>query len=376
MEALRDTGWRLGRRRGLDGFRGLAIMLVVAAHATVPGFADGGVTGVTLFFVLSGFLITSLLVEERRESGRIDLRAFYRRRALRLLPALAVFLAAMVGAALCAHALGRGSESVTAVARDVLAALFFSANWFRVAGTLLGRMSHTWSLAIEEQFYLVWPAALIGLSLLARRSGIRAALIGAAAASIALRFALYTGPAAYDRVYFGTDTRADALLLGCLLALVLEERMLRVPALATAAALGAILAASAYDSTRFDVTWSPTIASFASVVIVASLATSGPATALFSWAPLVQAGRISYGLYLWHIPIYGELSSPLARYPLPVRAIVPFVLALAVSIASYRYVERPFLRRKRAGSRRGEPGAHEAARVPKARAQEDLQPLQ
>ena len=99
MERLRSTGWRLGRRRGLDGFRGLAILLVVAAHAAIPGFRDAGVTGVTLFFVLSGFLITSLLVEERRESGRIDLRAFYRHRALRLLPALFVFLAAMAGAA-------------------------------------------------------------------------------------------------------------------------------------------------------------------------------------------------------------------------------------------------------------------------------------
>lgn len=183
--------------------------------------------GVTMFFVLSGFLITTLLFEEHRRTRRIDRLAFYRRRVLRLLPALVLLLAAVAAYVIARQQLGGPSTAEAYnpryLPRDSFAALFFIANWLRVRGTFIGQLSHTWSLAIEEQFYLVWPTVLILAAPFTRRRQTLAisVLLTLALLSILERIALWSGSG--DRIYFGTDTRADALLLGCALALLLQR---------------------------------------------------------------------------------------------------------------------------------------------------------
>ena len=143
-------------RPELDGLRALAVVLVMGSHFNLPGFSSGGFVGVTLFFVLSGYLITSVLVAERHAIGSVSLRRFYLRRAARLLPALAVLLVVVGGSLVAMDAAGVAAAGVTS------AALYVS-NLAVAAGVNTGPLEHTWSLAIEEQFYLVWPAVLLAL---------------------------------------------------------------------------------------------------------------------------------------------------------------------------------------------------------------------
>ena len=146
---------RLGHRPGLDGLRGLAVLLVLAQHLGLPVFRGGGLVGVLLFFVLSGFLITWLLLDEHAATGRIDIRAFYVRRARRLLPAFVAMLAVVVGVAALVGNLG-------GIAGPAIVAGAYVANWSHLFDIDMGPLNHTWSLSVEEQFYIVWPAVLIG----------------------------------------------------------------------------------------------------------------------------------------------------------------------------------------------------------------------
>jgi peptidoglycan/LPS O-acetylase OafA/YrhL len=198
-----EARWRLGRRPELDGLRGIAILLVVARHADTPGCASGGAIGVTMFFTLSGFLITSLLLEESASTGRVDLAAFYRRRALRLFPALFACIAVTI---VLAVLLGTWIASEQMVA----AALLYFGNWALIARAEAGVLGHTWSLSVEEQFYVTWPLVLV-LFGRSRRAVIWLAGTGALV-SVGLRFKLYSGDTLW-RVAYGTDTKADALLV-------------------------------------------------------------------------------------------------------------------------------------------------------------------
>ena len=184
------------RWRSLDGIRGLAIILVVISHAFPGTYAMGGPAGVSLFFVLSGFLITSLLLSENESNGRIDLKKFFGRRALRLGPALIVYLSFMV--------ILQGWSAT-------LPTLFYLGNYAQIAGGYVGANAHTWSLAVEEHFYLVWPLLFVFLS----ASKPKRRLVWVASATVLLlgwRFAVPDGLWAY----VGTDTNAYALALGCL----------------------------------------------------------------------------------------------------------------------------------------------------------------
>jgi peptidoglycan/LPS O-acetylase OafA/YrhL len=210
----------LGYRPALDGLRALAVIAVFAYHAEL-GWARAGFLGVDVFFVLSGYLITALLLAERRREGRIDLRRFWARRARRLLPAVVVLLAAVaVAVPLLAP------DQAARIRADLVAALAYVSNWWLIVGEqsyfeAAGRpplLQHLWSLAVEEQFYLLWPPVL---ALAVRRRSSRRLvkpLLAAAVASavvMALLFQPYSDP---SRVYYGTDTRAVALLLGAALA--------------------------------------------------------------------------------------------------------------------------------------------------------------
>src|SRR6478735_1732608 len=217
-----DRTWRLGHRPELDGLRGVAIALVVLSHLSRPlsHLRFLGLAGVVVFFVLSGFLITSLLLEERERSGSLDLLGFYRRRALRLAPAL---VACVVVVGVAGAALGSRLGPTYAPTALVLGALTWTANWVVAGGEYAGTaLTHTWSLSIEEQFYLVWPPLLLVLLLRRWQRWLVPALVAGACASAAMRFVLI--PEGVDRINNGSDTRADALLIGCLVAVLVHRR--------------------------------------------------------------------------------------------------------------------------------------------------------
>src|ERR671913_1335333 len=215
---------RLSYSPGLDGLRALAVMAVLLYHADL-GWIPGGFLGVEVFFVISGYLITALLLAEWRTEGSVDVKAFWMRRARRLLPALYVLLVATL-----AYAVVFLPGEVAGLRADVLAALGYVTNWYLVLGhesyfEAIGRPSllkHLWSLAVEEQFYLLWPLVVaFPLSVGARRWRQRRVLIVAltgAAASAVLMAALYRPEVDPSRLYFGTDTRATGLLVGAALA--------------------------------------------------------------------------------------------------------------------------------------------------------------
>jgi peptidoglycan/LPS O-acetylase OafA/YrhL len=320
---------RLGYHASLDGLRAIAVALVMGFHFHVPGFG-GGFIGVDVFFVLSGFLITRLLLDEHAATGTISLRRFYARRALRLLPALALLLA--VTAPLVARAW-------------TVAAASYLANWFLALNKLgTAPLSHTWSLAIEEQFYIVWPVLLLGLlHVRLSRDAIARIAIALAAASCLAQIVGCIDPDAgtWIRLYHGTDTRADALLIGCAAALLSRGE----PRLSTIAARGLLAAAAGtigYVAVTADLRdldlyrhGELTLVAVASAVVVTQLV-ARPLRVL-EWRPLVALGTISYGVYLWHHPI--------AYLHVPVVAKV--VLAVAAAATSYTLVERPALALKR-----------------------------
>ena len=320
-----DEGWQLGYRPALDGLRGVAVLLVMAWHAGLPFGRGGGWMGVTIFFVLSGFLITRLLAEERQRTGHISFVAFYKRRVRRLGPALAVLIAATIGF----QALTDGL-ALRQVSQAVIAATY-SANWISIAGGDLMPYGQVWTLAIEEQFYVVWPAAVVGLCAIRPRYALAILTIGVVA-SIAIRMA-----SSDVRAALGTDTRADALLIGAIAALIAGR--VHMPGAVVAAGAGGLVALMALEPHPFGIQFGLTLAPpLIAVVILGAL--DRPLGLNAGW--LRGVGRISYGLYLWHyVPML--YLSPLIE-PWPVRGAALFGIAFVLAWLSWRFVERPFLR--------------------------------
>jgi peptidoglycan/LPS O-acetylase OafA/YrhL len=341
-----QDGFALGRRPALDGFRGVAVLLVLLSHTSRAGVGLTGGVGVTMFFALSGFLITCLLLEEWEMRGTIDLRAFYIRRGLRLLPALAVFLPAV------ALALYVTNRPVT----EVWFTALYVANFALAAGESMWYVAHTWSLALEEQFYLLWPPTLLlTLLWLGRRD--RPAAVGVVALGIVV--------SATSRIVFAEPAedmpkllngwlvavgRADGILWGCLLALLVDRAVRVGPRLATgSAAVGAgALALGAVYGRGGDEDYWFTLLPIASVALVLVLvrAPDGPLHRVLTWRPLRYTGRISYGLYLWHYPIFLVLLPRLEWVPAPVRYLVVGGLAFAVAGLSFALYETRFVRLK------------------------------
>lgn len=342
---------RLGYRPALDGIRAVAILLVLALHGH---FLDGGFLGVDLFFVLSGFLITALLLQEWSERGSISLRRFYVRRARRLFPALLLTIlgVAVLYLALSAVQHGRGFWP------ELAAVAGYAANWVAATASppglsVLGLFGHTWSLAIEEQFYIVWPLLL--LLLLRRRvpfGWIAALLLAAAAASAILRWFVWASdhsPAAFLR----TDTRADGLLLGCATLVLLStapflRRLLTRPAAAGAAAVVLALAVATLHSDASSLYAGGLVAvELASAALIAHvvLAPGAVAARVLSLRPLAWLGARSYGVYLYHFPIFFCVAP--ATVGLHRTSFFALVAPLTVALAalSYRFVERPLLER-------------------------------
>jgi peptidoglycan/LPS O-acetylase OafA/YrhL len=339
----------------LDGARGLAIAGVVAFHG---GHLRGGYLGVDFFFTLSGFLITSLLLTESARTGSVGLGGFWARRARRLLPALAVLL---VGVAVYSVVWAKPTE-LGQIRGDALATLGYVANWHDVFAhtsyfALFGApspLAHTWSLAIEEQFYLLWPLLFVALLARFTRDTAKAVLVVSivlAAASAILMVTLYD-PANTNRVYYGTDTRAAAILLGAALAAALSAygpvtgRRRRVT-LEAVAGVGAAILVVAW--TRLDGQSSTLyhggflVCGLAATVVIAAAVhpERGPIARALSFAPLCALGLISYGVYLYHWPIDVILDTErvgLRGWPL---LLLQTAVTLIIAAASYHFIEQP-----------------------------------
>ena len=368
-----------GHLRGLDGLRAVAVLAVVIYHAGLGGL-PGGFLGVEVFFVLSGFLITAILLAEHRATGRIDPVGFWLRRARRLLPALFFLLAATLAFAVLVV-----PEELARLRGDAIAAVAYATNWHLIAGDQsyfesIGRPSlfvHLWSLAIEEQFYLVWPLVLGSFLLVGRRAALALTLLGAAASAVwmALQFDPANDP---SRVYYGTDTRLTGLLLGAALAFVWVPPVPSLPSLrpglsrrqrrrllARAASVGrwgsarlgwaldavAVVAlaglgaffvlASAFEPWLYQGGLAA-LAVLTAVVIAAAVHPRAHVGRLLDMPPLRWMGTRSYSIYLWHWPIFAPTRPGLdVPFEAPATLAIRLALTALAGEISYRYVEMP-----------------------------------
>lgn len=345
----------------LDGLRALAVIAVIAYHLDLR-FACGGLLGVTVFFVLSGYLITGLLMAELEETGTVNLPQFWLRRVRRLFPA--IVLVVVVVTALCVlfnHPL------LTKLRPDVAPSLFWLQNWWYVFRGLsyfdsLGDpspLTHFWSLAIEEQFYLIWPIVLLLASRLgASKTLIRRGCVVLAVVSAALMWVLYSPLEDPTRVYYGTDTRACSLLIGAWLSLfwpgqaLTEEGTRNVPSstinlldVIGTLALVAIIAMMAFVDgfSGFMYHGGIVLCSVLTAVVIAVIVHPRSRLArVASLKPFVWVGQRSYGIYLWHYPII-LLMKPL-NGPGPYQwwfVLAVFAITFVVSALSYTFVENP-----------------------------------
>jgi len=320
---------RLGHVRALDGVRGIAIALIVVFHL---GWIHAGFVGVDVFFVLSGFLITTLLLEERA-SGRLSLRRFYARRARRLLPA--AFALVVVLGLLAAMA-----GVLSTWAPYLAASVFYSANLYQVFWHQLpGPLLQLWSLAQEEQFYFVWPLVLVWW--LRRPRSTRTAvltLLVLAAAVMAWRAFLLLHVGETEHASLSPDTRSDGLLVGCALALA-RARGWRLPAsgIIGPAALAATVAGAIVLHSTNPVEASlliPFAVASSAYMISAALEERSLLARLLRSAPLASLGVISYSIYVWHLAVFMLTSDQVLK----------LVLAIAAGAVSYRFIEQPFRR--------------------------------
>ncbi len=362
----------------LDGLRSFAVLAVIFYHMGFS-WARGGLLGVTMFFVLSGYLITGLLIVEYRTTRSIDLPNFWLRRVRRLVPAIITVIT--VVAILCTifnHVL------LTKMRPDVIPSLFFFSNWWQIFHNVsyfeaIGSPSplqHFWSLAIEEQFYLIWPPLLLvlfktGIDEVPLRRGV---LVLAVLSTLLMAF-MYSPETDPSRVYYGTDTRAFSLLIGAWLAFVWPAGTLTEKSggnLGTSGRLlfdgvGAIALIGVLAMCAFLEGFSPWLyrggiflCSVLTAVVIAVIAHPVSALGKFmALPPLVWIGKRSYGMYLWHYPILLLMTNPNATTePHPLWLLLEFALIVGVSALSYTFIENPirhgaigqWLREVRSGS--------------------------
>ena len=337
-------------RPALDGLRTLAVYLVLLFHVGVGSFA-GGFIGVDLFFVLSGFLVSTILFEELDRTGRLDLAHFYDRRVRRLLPAAVLLVVAASGVAFVVLSTVRRAPLVG----DAKAALLYVANWrfllqkndyFGAGDVDSSLFLHFWSLSIEEQFYFVFPLLLIVLWKAERRR--RGVLVGVLVLLFAGSLAAQVLWARVDinHAYYGTDARLYQLLAGALLAVAFRRvRRLRLTRNARATvSFGSLAGMVLTASSAVDLSPSQrgVLATVFAVGLIATLAgeQGGPAVRLFSLPPLVYLGKISYGTYLWHWPVI-VLLDELVRPPMLVRTVLVAGMSTMFAAASFHMLERP-----------------------------------
>lgn len=341
----------------LDGLRGVAITLVLLMHP--PGVRVlGGFIGVDVFFVLSGYLITSLLLREFEQNGKVSLPRFYMRRVLRLMPALWVLVLGTLAALWLLNA-GAFHDALS----EAPWALLYVGNWAISFGRILDWFLHTWSLAVEEQFYLLWPALLWWCM---ARGGARRVLYAALALALLSwlwRVALLERGAHWMRLYNGLDTRLDAPMWGCALAAWTHGRggalsaragqWLRVAALAAFAAVLALaftldMGREAEEAVALFLRYGSVLVAWLAALMIFD-AVGNPRSLLrrlLCWSPLVWWGVVSYSLYLWN----SVVSRLLQRYvllPVWVQPLAFLALSVLLAVLSFYVIERPFLRLKK-----------------------------
>jgi peptidoglycan/LPS O-acetylase OafA/YrhL len=292
-------------------------VIVMVYHFDRSNLLPGGYVGVDVFFVLSGFLITSLLMGEWGKNGsRVSFGYFYARRALRLLPAL---LLVLILAAVAVETIGGLSSQEHVTLIGIPFVILYVANWSRAVGhdNALGLLGHTWSLAVEEQFYLIWPVAF-ALFMPRVRSRMKVAWVlgGLVVAEWVYRLALLGAGVSVNRISNGTDTHCDGLLLGCAIAFWLASRTARSPKIRpswthAAALVGAVVIAGCVlfgnitpSGHRIMLGYTLVPVATAAILVDQLLVPLGAFRAVLTWAPVRWIGRRSYGLYLWHYPIY------------------------------------------------------------------------
>jgi peptidoglycan/LPS O-acetylase OafA/YrhL len=361
---------RLGRVPALDGLRGIAVLLVIAFHThflvasksitgvgAIDDFVGGGFLGVDLFFVLSGFLITALLLREQADTGGLRFGSFYGRRALRLLPALLVLL--FLHALYTASAnLPRGPELST-----IGWAAVYLANWHRSS---VSGLDHLWSLSIEEQFYLIWPAFLFLLLGLRRSAAfVTVVLLGLIAVIVVHRIVLWENLEIVGKnflpIFRRTDTRVDSLLIGGLAASLWVRGRTPTRGLAPAAWIATAVAIGCLELARVDAGWLyrggfDLFALAAVVVILATVDSRWLGNRVLELAPLRLVGRVSYGLYLWHIPVFFAVIRRGPGWSPAQRVVVAYALTAVFTTLSWVIVEKPALRWKHRLDVRADPG--------------------
>ncbi|WPU08579.1 acyltransferase [Pseudarthrobacter oxydans] len=386
IETTRSSRRRNATSRfdALDGIRSLAVFAVFTYHA-VPSLMRGGGAGVDIFFTLSGFVITLLLLNERLKHGSVRLGAFYLRRMARLWPALLLVCLAVASLSLLLPSSSWRDEQGNALLSSLHIMNFARGGWFApsISG---GAMGHTWSLAVEEHFYLVWPLLLIvGFRFLALR-GLLVVTLCLSAAAVAVRLVLQLQGAGWERVYNGPDTRADQLLIGCALAVVfkmsevnpeLARRLKvtgRVAGVAAALALVGLCVAVTYPRGEgaWDVAYrsfAPAVIALATAVVIAAVVSQPKhtLTRLLDAPALSRPGRrLSYGVYLWHYPVLFALTPVITGES---SGLIRFAAALVITVAlawlSARFIEEPIRRIALAATRRS-PARSTPPRIPQA----------
>ena len=354
VEAIADRS-RFRYRPALDGLRAVAVVGVLLYHGTL-WWAGGGFLGVDVFFTLSGYLITTLLLLEHDATSRIDLRGFWIRRARRLLPALFAVAAAVIVYAL----VWADPVELNTLRGDAVASLLYVANWRFIFShqsyfeqfAAPSPLRHTWSLAIEEQWYLIWPIVIsVGYRLTKAKDRTWIIAITVAAALSALLMAmLYNPDTDPSRIYYGTDTRAQPLLIGAALAFILHNRSLaRIPKLVletlALAGLTGIFAMFYFvdDTTAWMYYGGFTLIAITTSLLIAVIVQPGPSIAqkLLSLPPLPVIGRASYGLYLWHWPIYVLLNTDRTGLDGDQLLWLRLTVTALVATASYNLIEMP-----------------------------------
>ncbi|HEX3707231.1 MAG TPA: acyltransferase [Mycobacteriales bacterium] len=345
----------MGRRRDLDGIRGIGMIGVLGLHGgTIPG----GDFGLIAFFVLSGYLITTLLLRERDKTGRIDGKQFYVRRAARLLPALLLALGGFIALS------GRLGQSMGSAISDAAVAFFYGMD-IKIAyvAHASNPVSWAWSLSVEEQFYLVWPL-ILGVALLRRRVGVAAAIavVGVVVPTVTR---IVTAPhTSYlllspnglhwtYRTYFGVDTRMDALFVGCLLAMALWKwpQLLNRAAAIVLGTAGLAVIGMSYGMTnvftRSTYTVWFSVVTFASAGLIYGLlgAPRWIVSRFLAWRPISYLGQISYGVYLWNSTLGLLAGTLISRQHQFERGTVWLAMTLFAAVTSFHLVEQPILRR-------------------------------
>lgn len=337
--------------KGIDGLRALAVIMVLAYHLKMP-FAKSGLLGVTVFFVISGYLITGILVNEIEESGGVDLKNFWMRRIRRLLPAVLsmaivmIFVSAVVNRVV-----------FTKGCKDLLSAVFGYNNWWQIfrkvsyfenAGAP-SPFTHCWSLAIETQFYLIYPILLILLSKAKKRGKVFAAVTaGLAVISMVLMGVLYSPDGDPSRVYYGTDTRAFSLLIGALAAIQKEYHVLKVRlrgkiwavigSISVVVLIGMMMFISSYSSFLYY-GGQAIVSILAAFVVYAVTVSRSPLNAILGSSVLKWIGDRSYSIYLWHYPIIVLMSG--GKKAVWWIVLLELVLSVGLAELSYRFIETP-----------------------------------